>query len=77
MAKNDARRADHLKYSLAQATSIIAAWTWFLILAAKSAELVLVASVLYASVKSSTFPAGRYGAASLPYIRFHDLAIVL
>jgi hypothetical protein len=51
MASLDPRRAERIKRSLAQSTSITAAWTWFLILAAKAAEPVLVASVLYASVK--------------------------
>lgn len=37
--------------SLTQSTYIPISWTWFLILAAKAAERVLVASVLYASVK--------------------------
>jgi hypothetical protein len=44
-------RTDRIKRSLAQSTYITAAWTWFLILAGKAAEPVLVASVLYASVK--------------------------
>jgi predicted transcriptional regulator len=40
-----------LKRALAQSTYITAAWNWFMILAGKAAEPVLVASVLYASVK--------------------------
>jgi hypothetical protein len=51
MASLDPRRAERIKRSLVQSTYITAAWTWFLILAAKAAEPVLVASVLYASVK--------------------------
>jgi hypothetical protein len=39
------------KHSLAQSNSITATWTWFMILASKAVEAVLVASVLYASVK--------------------------
>jgi hypothetical protein len=45
------QRADRIKRSLAQSTYITTAWTWFMILAGKAAEPVLVASVLYASVK--------------------------
>jgi hypothetical protein len=51
MASIGAPRAERIKRSLAQSTYITAAWTWFMILAAKAAEPVLVASVLYASVK--------------------------
>ncbi len=40
-----------IRRSLAQSNYITAAWTWFMILAGKTAEPVLVASVLYASVK--------------------------
>lgn len=40
-----------IKRALAQSTYITAAWNWFMILAGKAAEPVLVASVLYASVK--------------------------
>jgi hypothetical protein len=36
---------------LAQSEYITVAWNWFMILAGKAAEPVLVASVLYASVK--------------------------
>ena len=39
------------KYIFAQSTYITAIWAWFMILAGKAAEPVLVASVLYASVK--------------------------
>lgn len=39
------------KRAFAQSTYITAAWMWFMILSAKAAEPVLVASVLYASVK--------------------------
>lgn len=42
MASISAPRVDYIKRSSAQSTSITAAWTWFMI---------LVASVLYASVK--------------------------
>jgi hypothetical protein len=45
------RRAECIKRSLAQSTYVTAVWTWFLILAGKAAEPVLVTSVLYASVK--------------------------
>jgi hypothetical protein len=51
MASIGTRRAERIQRSLAQSTYITAAWTWFMILAAKAAEPVLVASVLYASVK--------------------------
>lgn len=44
-------RGAHLKRALAQSTYITAAWNWFMILSGKAAEPVLVASVLYASVK--------------------------
>ncbi len=40
-----------LKRALAQSTYITTSWNWFMILAGKAAEPVLVASVLYASVK--------------------------
>jgi hypothetical protein len=40
-----------LKRSLAQSEYITSAWNWFMILAGKAAEPVLVMSVLYASVK--------------------------
>ncbi len=36
---------------LAQSDSITVVWNWFMILAGKAAEPVLVASVFYASVK--------------------------
>lgn len=49
MTHND--RGARLKRALAQSTYITAAWNWFMILAGKAAEPVLVASVLYASVK--------------------------
>jgi hypothetical protein len=39
------------KRSFAQSTYITTGWNWFMILAGKAAEPVLVASVLYASVK--------------------------
>jgi hypothetical protein len=51
MASISTPRAERITRSLAQSAYITAAWTWFLILAAKAAEPVLVASVLYASVK--------------------------
>jgi uncharacterized Tic20 family protein len=51
MANIGARRAERIKRSLAQSTFITAAWTWCMILAAKAAKPVPVASVLYASVK--------------------------
>jgi hypothetical protein len=40
-----------IKRSFAQSTYITTGWNWFMILAGKAAEPVLVASVLYASVK--------------------------
>src|SRR5215469_3463898 len=40
-----------VKRSFAQSTYITTGWNWFMILAGKAAEPVLVASVLYASVK--------------------------
>lgn len=40
-----------VKRAFAQSTYITAGWNWFMILAGKAAEPVLVASVLYASVK--------------------------
>ncbi|HEU5377034.1 MAG TPA: hypothetical protein VFV38_16510 [Ktedonobacteraceae bacterium] len=40
-----------IKRAFAQFTSITAVWNWFMILAGKAAEPILVASVLYASVK--------------------------
>lgn len=45
------RDAHDWKYSFAQSTYITTGWNWFLTLAGKAAEPVLVASVLYASVK--------------------------
>jgi hypothetical protein len=56
MASIGAPRAERIKRSLAQSTSITAIWTWFLILAAKAAEPVLVASVF---VCLSQVPASR------------------
>jgi hypothetical protein len=44
-------RTGRIKRSFIQSNYIIAAWTWFMVLADKAAEPVLVASVLYASVK--------------------------
>ncbi len=44
-------RMARIKRSLAQSTYVTTMWTWFMILAGKAAEPVLVASVLYASVK--------------------------
>lgn len=44
-------RGARLKRSFAQSTYITVAWNWFMVLAAKAAEPVLVTSVLYASVK--------------------------
>ena len=44
-------KGTRIKRSLAQSNYITLAWNWFLILAGKAAEPVLVASVLYASVK--------------------------
>jgi len=43
--------AAKIRRSLIQSDYITAAWDWFMILAGKAAEPVLVASVLYASVK--------------------------
>lgn len=45
------KRTTNVKRAFAQSTYITTAWNWFLILAGKAAEPVLVASVLYASVK--------------------------
>jgi hypothetical protein len=45
------RGAHDWKYCFAQSTYITTGWNWFLTLAGKAAEPVLVASVLYASVK--------------------------
>ena len=44
-------RGSRIKHSFAQSTYITAGWNWFMILAGKAAEPVLVMSVLYASVK--------------------------
>lgn len=44
-------RNSRIKRSFAQSTYITTGWNWFMILAGKAAEPVLVASVLYASVK--------------------------
>ncbi len=49
--KKTSDKVKRIKHSLAQSNYITAAWTWFMILAGKAAEPVLVASVLYASVK--------------------------
>ncbi len=46
-----AGKGARLKRSLAQSDYITSAWNWFMILAGKAAEPVLVMSVLYASVK--------------------------
>src|ERR1700757_4645297 len=40
-----------IKHCLAHSDYITAAWTWFLTLAAKAAEPVLVTSLVYSSVK--------------------------
>lgn len=45
------KRPIHWKRIFGQSTYITAAWNWFIILAGKAAEPVLVVSVLYASVK--------------------------
>jgi hypothetical protein len=42
MASIGASRAECIKRSLAQSTSITAAWTWFMILVAKAAEPMLI-----------------------------------
>lgn len=44
-------KGSRIKRSFAQSTYITTGWNWFMILAGKAAEPVLVASVLYASVK--------------------------
>lgn len=44
-------RGARLKRAFAQSTYISAGWNWFMVLAAKAAEPILVISVLYASVK--------------------------
>ena len=51
MGRISPQRAERIKRSLVQSNSITATWTWFMTPAAKAAEPVLVASVLYASVK--------------------------
>ena len=51
MSQQPTDTGTRIKRSLAQSNYITAAWTWFMILAGKAAEPVLVASVLYASVK--------------------------
>jgi hypothetical protein len=45
------KKGARLKRSFVQSDYITALWTWFMVLAAKAAEPVLVLSVLYASVK--------------------------
>lgn len=49
--KKPAGKGARIKRSFAQSEYITAAWTWFMVLAAKAAEPILVISVLYASVK--------------------------
>lgn len=49
--KQPSDRGARFKRSFAQSTYITTAWTWFMVLAGKAAEPVLVTSVLYASVK--------------------------
>ena len=49
--KKPSDRRARFTRSFAQSTYITAAWTWFLVLAGKAAEPILVVSVLYASVK--------------------------
>lgn len=49
--KNSTDNWMHIKHSFVQSNYITATWTWFMMLAGKAAEPVLVASVLYASVK--------------------------
>lgn len=44
-------RGSRIRRSFAQSTYITTSWNWFMILAGKAAEPVLVMSVLYASVK--------------------------
>lgn len=44
-------KGSRIKRSFAQSTYITTGWNWFMILVGKAAEPVLVASVLYASVK--------------------------
>lgn len=51
LQKKTIDKGARIRRSLAQSNYITAAWTWFMILAGKAAEPVLVASVLYASVK--------------------------
>jgi DNA-binding NarL/FixJ family response regulator len=51
MNKKSINKGTRIKRSLAQSTYITAVWNWFMILAGKAAEPVLVTSVLYASVK--------------------------
>lgn len=51
LQKKPTDKGARIRRSLAQSNYITAAWTWFMILAGKAAEPVLVASVLYASVK--------------------------
>lgn len=45
------KRTTNVKRAFAQSTYITTGWNWFMILAGKAAEPVLVMSVLYASVK--------------------------
>lgn len=47
----DTSKGTRIKRAFAQSSYITAAWNWFMILAGKAAEPVLVTSVLYASVK--------------------------
>lgn len=49
--KQPSDRGARIKRSFVQSTYITAAWTWFLVLAGKAAEPILVVSVLYASLK--------------------------
>jgi hypothetical protein len=44
LPRNSAKKGTYLKRSLAQSDYITVAWTWFMTLAGKAAEPVLVAS---------------------------------
>jgi len=51
MSTKTTNKGARAKHAFAQSTYITTGWNWFLILAGKAAEPVLVMSVLYASVK--------------------------
>jgi hypothetical protein len=51
MSENTTNKGARIKRSFMQSDYITAGWNWFMVLAGKAAEPVLVMSVLYASVK--------------------------